>query len=149
MPVANSQDVALMRVLLVEDSALIRDAIVDTLSGNEGIRFDGFAATQEEAIALLKLRPFDLMLVDIELAKGNGFEVLKALQQQNHSDMRPVCMMLTNHAYTHYRQQAKNLGVEYFFDKSMDFDLAIETIEIEAAKHSQSKPSNNCDVATN
>jgi len=126
-----------MRILLVEDSALIRDAIVDTLSGNPAIRFDGFAATQEDAISLLKERPFDLLLVDIELAKGNGFEVLKAMKNDDYAYPRPVSIMLTNNAYTHYRQQAQQLGVDYFFDKSMDFDLAIETIEIEAAKYSQ------------
>lgn len=124
-----------MRVLLVEDSALIRDAIVDTLSGNSSIKFEGFAATQDDAISLLNEREFDLMLVDIELAKGNGFEVLKAVQQDDYAHAKPVCIMLTNHAYTHYRQQAQNLGVDYFFDKSMDFDLAIETIETEASKH--------------
>lgn len=128
-------DPTIMRVLLVEDSALIRDAIVDTLSGNSSIKFEGFAATQEDAISLLHEREFDLMLVDIELAKGNGFEVLKAVQQEDYAHLKPVCIMLTNHAYTHYRQQAQNLGVDYFFDKSMDFDLAIETIEIEANKH--------------
>jgi DNA-binding NarL/FixJ family response regulator len=127
----------LMRILLVEDSALIRDAIVDTLSGNAAIQFDGFAATQEEAISLLNERSFDLLLVDIELAKGNGFEVLKTVKKEDYSYPPPVCIMLTNHAYSHYRQQAQTLGVDYFFDKSMDFDLAIETIEIEAAKHAQ------------
>ena len=29
---------------------------------------------------------------------------------------------------------AKNLGVHYFFDKSMDFDLAIQAIELEAER---------------
>jgi hypothetical protein len=42
--------------------------------------------------------------------------------------------MLTNHANSQYRKLAKELGVNYFFDKSMDFDLAIETIELEAEK---------------
>lgn len=126
-----------MQILLVEDSALIKDAIVDSLSGNEHVSFEGFARTQEEAIALIYQRPFDLLLVDIELAKGNGFEVLKALESENYQFPRPVRIMLTNHAFSYYRNQAQLLGVEYFFDKSMDFDLAIETIEAEAAKHAQ------------
>ena len=44
--------------------------------------------------------------------------------------------MLTNHANAQYRRLAKDLGVKYFFDKSMDFDLAIETIELEANRFS-------------
>jgi|GEM_PF-345169 len=124
-----------LRILLVEDSTLIRDAIVESLSWHSGIRFDGFATTQDEAIALLFERQFDLLLVDIELAKGNGFEVLKALDSERFSYPRPICIMLTNHAFGYYRNQAKMLGVEFFFDKSMDFDLAIETVEAAAAKH--------------
>ena len=42
--------------------------------------------------------------------------------------------ILTNHANSHYRSMAKDLGVHYFFDKSMDFDLAIEAIELEAER---------------
>ncbi|HSH73371.1 MAG TPA: response regulator [Methylophilaceae bacterium] len=123
-----------MRILLVEDSSLIRDAVVETLSDNPAIQFDGFATTQDDAIALLEERPFDLLLVDIELAKGNGFEVLKAVNSEGFSHPRPVCIMFTNHAYNYYRTQAKALGVEHFFDKSMDFDLTIETIEAVAAQ---------------
>jgi len=128
-----------LRILLVEDSALIRDAIVDSLSGNSTIRFDGFATTQDEAIAVLNDRTFDLLLIDIELAKGNGFEVLKAANSQTSSQPRPICIMFTNHAYAYYRNQAKALGVEYFFDKSMDFDLTIETIETAATNHALSQ----------
>jgi len=128
-----------MRILLVEDSALIRDAIVDSLSHNPAIRFDGFATTQEEAISQLQDRPFDLLLVDIELAKGNGFEVIKAIKSGISQVPQPLCIMFTNHAYTYYRNQAKALGVEHFFDKSMDFDLTIETIETAAAQHALSK----------
>jgi len=106
-----------MRILLVEDSALIRDAIVDSLSGNPAIRFDGFATTQSEAIALLHERTFELMLVDIELAEGNGFEVIKALKKGDLSASLPICLMFTNHAYTYYRNQATRFGVSSFFHK--------------------------------
>jgi len=137
--VPETKDISPLRILLVEDSALIRDAIVESLSDNPAIRFDGFATTQDEAIALLHDRPFELMLVDIELAKGNGFEVIKAINSGISQVSQPLCIMFTNHAYTYYRNQAKELGVEYFFDKSMDFDLTIETIETAAAKHALSQ----------
>ena len=46
----------------------------------------------------------------------------------------PVSIVLTNHAYPVYKYQAELLGVKHFFDKSMHFNEAIETIEDEATR---------------
>lgn len=126
-----------MRVLLVEDSVLIRNALMEILVDSEDISIEGIAATQKTAIELLNERHFDMLLIDIELAEGNGFEVIRHTQKESYPYPAPVSVMLTNHAYPQYRSLAKNLGVKYFFDKSMDFDLAIETIETEAATFAQ------------
>lgn len=123
-----------MKVLLVEDSVMIRDALIEILTSSGDIAVDGVAATQDSAIKLLSEQEFDMLLVDIELAKGNGFEVIRHTQKNNYAFKEPVMIMLTNHANSQYRALAKELGVKYFFDKSMDFDRAIETIELEAAK---------------
>lgn len=125
-----------MKVLLVEDSALLRDVIVENLKDCKQIDIEQFAATQSKAIELLDSVQFDMLLVDIELAEGNGFEVIKHTQISNSPFKTPVLMVLTNNAHPHYRKYAKELGADYFFDKSMDFELAIETIMSEAAKFS-------------
>ena len=123
-----------MRVLLVEDSILLRDTMMEILEGAFGLQFDGIAATQADAIALLQHQAFDMLILDIELAQGNGFEVLKATQADDYPFPQPVYIIFTNHAYPQYRLLARQLGVEHFFDKSMDFDVAMETIEEEARK---------------
>lgn len=123
-----------MRVLLVEDSILLRDTIMEILGGAFGLQFDGVAATQAEAIDLIRQQPFDMLILDIELAEGNGFEVLKETQSPGYPYPQPVYIIFTNHAYPQYRLLAKQLGVKHFFDKSMDFDVAMETIEEEARK---------------
>lgn len=125
-----------MKVLLVEDSVLIRNALMEILVASPDLTIDGIAATQSNAIALLDEQQFDMLLVDIELAQGNGFEVIRHTQRDGYPFTPPVFVMLTNHAHPQYRTLAKNLGVKHFFDKSMDFDLAIETIETEAARFS-------------
>lgn len=123
-----------MKVLLVEDSVLIRNALIEILNSTTDLNINGIAGTQNSAIALLDEQQFDMLLIDIELAEGNGFEVIRHTQKANYPFKPPVLVMLTNHANSQYRKLAKELGVNYFFDKSMDFDLAIETIEFEAEK---------------
>jgi DNA-binding NarL/FixJ family response regulator len=128
-----------MQMLLVEDSTLLRKVLIETLVHIKNVTVAGAAATQQHAISLLDSTAFDIVLLDIELAQGNGFEVIKHIQKKNYLFKAPILMMLTNHAHTYYRSLADDLGVQYFFDKSMDFDLAIAAIELEAAKFSSNK----------
>lgn len=121
-----------IRVMLVEDSLLIRQALTEALASSSVALFDGFASTSQEAIAMLRSRRFDMVVVDIELAYGTGFDVLHDINKADFPYPPPVSMVLTNHAYVIYRHRASALGVKYFFDKSMHFDAAIEAIESEA-----------------
>jgi DNA-binding NarL/FixJ family response regulator len=123
-----------MRMLLVEDSTLLREVLFETITNLKNLSVEGMAATQTKAISLLNEKQFDILLLDIELSEGNGFEVIKHTKKAHYPFKAPILMMLTNHANPHYRSMAKELGVDYFFDKSMDFNLAIEAIELEAEK---------------
>lgn len=128
-----------MKMLLVEDSTLLREVLFEMINGLDNIAVDGTADTQHKAIEMLDEKSFDILLLDIELAQGNGFEVIRHIQKEPYAFGKPILMMLTNHAHPHYRSLAKSLGVHYFFDKSMDFDLAIEAIELEANRFSNSQ----------
>lgn len=118
-----------MRVLLIEDSALLRASIIEMLSACPHVSIDDYAATQQQAVSLLDCNEYDFMIADIELAEGNGFDVIKHTMQNTYAFKRPLTLVLTNHTNGYYRNMARTLGVEYFFDKSMDFEMAIQTIE--------------------
>lgn len=64
------------------------------------------------------LKP-DLILLDIRLKAGTGFDVLQALQERN---LLPgaVKAVLTNHANAEYEQLSFRLGAHRFFDKSSE-----------------------------
>lgn len=128
-----------MKMLLVEDSTLLREVLFEAINNLSNVSVTGTAATRRKAIHLLDETQFDILLLDIELAEGNGFEVIQHIQKQDYPFKQPILIMLTNHAHPHYRSLAKSLGVHYFFDKSMDFDLAIEAIELEANRFSNAQ----------
>ncbi|GGP19935.1 response regulator [Silvimonas iriomotensis] len=113
--------------LLVEDSVLIREALVEALSASGHVVFTAFAATANDAIAALKQQRFDLAVIDLELLEGTGFDVLSYIK--NNELNPPVRVVLTNHAFSLYERRARMLGVEHFFDKSMHFSEAVQTIE--------------------
>lgn len=117
------------KILLVEDSPILREGINNMLASSDEVSIDDFAVSQQDAISLLDNKQYDMMIVDIQLAQGNGFEVVKHTLAKDYPYKPPIFIMLTNNAYKYYRDFAKSLGIDYFFDKSMEFDLAIEKIE--------------------
>lgn len=117
------------RLLLVEDSALIRDVIVEMLHDCNQLDIKDIATTSDEAIDLLNKRQYDMIVLDIELAKGTGFDVVRHTRQQNYPFKAPDIVMLTNHGNSYYRNLAQNMGVEYFFDKSLQFDECMDVIQ--------------------
>lgn len=116
-------------LLLVEDSALIREVIVETLQDCEQLTIKGIATTSEEAIQLLNHQQYDMIILDIELAQGTGFDVVRHTRKQHYPFKCPNIVMLTNHDNGYYRSLAHNMGVEYFFDKSLQFNECIEVIQ--------------------
>ena len=79
-----------MRILIVEDDAAIVGSLTDLL------RREGYetrhASRQDDAVAILGAEGFDLALVDVALAQGNGFAVCAAAKG---ADPAPAVIFLT------------------------------------------------------
>lgn len=70
---------ASLRVLIVDDSALYRQAISAALAQVEGVEVIGTAVNGEDAIAkIIKLNP-DLLTLDVEMPVMNGIETLRQM----------------------------------------------------------------------
>jgi DNA-binding NarL/FixJ family response regulator len=113
------------KVFLVEDSASIRERLMRLLETVPGAQVVGQAAEVEEAIGgILAARP-DLVLLDLRLEDGSGFDVLRAVH-----GVEPGIdvYMLSNFASEPYRRQAERLGACGFFDKTKDFDQLREFV---------------------
>ena len=71
-----------MRILIADDSELVRRALRDLLSKEAGHEVCGEAGDGSEAIERVReLRP-DLVLLDIWMPSGNGFETSRQLRDQ-------------------------------------------------------------------
>ncbi|MBN4667790.1 response regulator [Pandoraea nosoerga] len=117
-----------LKVLLIEDSAVIRESLSEALGSTGMLQVTGVAETADEAVRTLKEDSFDAVIVDIQLRRGSGMDVLSYLHD---AGMLPnvMAVVLTNYALATYRKRCQQLGVQYFFDKSLEFDRVIEVLD--------------------
>lgn len=70
-----------IRVLIVEDSAVAREFLVDLIGGSSELVVVGVACDGEEAVAeAVRLRP-DVITMDINMPRMNGFEATRAIME--------------------------------------------------------------------
>jgi DNA-binding NarL/FixJ family response regulator len=119
-----------MQVFLVEDSPMVRQRLEALLAEVPGIEIVGRAADAATAIRdILETRP-DLVILDIQLAKGSGFDVLRELHART---PELDVIMLSNYSADPYRQIAERFGARAFFDKTKDFERVREAVAQRAA----------------
>jgi len=115
-----------LQVYLVEDSPIAQRFLSSAIAA-VGAELDGCSDDAQAAIAdVFALQP-DLILIDISLASGSGFDVLKALHEHN---LVPEAMkvVLTNHADAECRNLSLRLGADRFFDKASETSQALALI---------------------
>jgi len=121
-----------LQVYVVEDSPIVQRFLASAIAA-AGAELDGCSDDAQAAIAdVFALQP-DLILIDISLAAGSGFDVLRALR--DHSLVpEAVKVVLTNHASTEYENLSLELGADRFFDKSWETAQALALIGALAAE---------------
>ena len=119
-----------MEIFLVEDSAMVRKRISDMLAAVPGTHVAGHASSADTAIReILAVKP-DLVVLDLKLAEGSGFDVLRAVHERAPGiDF----YMLSNFSSEPYRRLARQLGALDFFDKSSEFERVRDIVARRAA----------------
>ena len=110
-----------MRILLVEDDAVLNDVMRRSLEGS-GHRVDS-ASSVADADHFWRVQAFDAVLLDLNLADGNGLRALRAARARG--DRTPV-LVLTARNRTEERIAGLDAGADDYLGKP--FDLA----EVEA-----------------
>jgi len=131
-------DVAKLRVIIVEDSAIIRARLAESLGEMPNVEIVGQVETEAEALALLKEARWDAAVLDLQLKQGTGLGVLKSLAH----GARPAntkIIVFTNYAFPQYRDRSLSFGADFFFDKSREFYRVREVLADLAAEGSYSR----------
>lgn len=106
-----------MRILLVEDDALLGDGL------KVGLQQSGYAVDWVQdghlADSALQCQAYDLLILDLGLPGLSGFEVLKQARQRN--QQLPV-LILTAHDHIDDRVKGLDMGADDYLIKPFDLD---------------------------
>jgi DNA-binding NarL/FixJ family response regulator len=116
-----------VKVYLVEDSPVLRDRVMESLAEDDRVAVVGHAETEEAAIAGIAAAAPDAVILDIQLKRGNGLNVLRRLARLGLARL-PTVIVLTNFAEPEYRRRATAAGCDFFFDKSSEFDRVADVL---------------------
>lgn len=106
-----------MRILIVEDDALLRDGL------KVGLAIAGFTTdaveTGDEADAALIGHGFDAVVLDLMLPDGSGLDILKAMRERR--DDTPVLLLTARDSVTD-RVAGLDTGADDYLGKPFDLD---------------------------
>ena len=117
-----------IRVLIADDHALVRAGIRALVEKIDGIVVVGEAGSGSEALELVKELKPNLMLLDITMPDGGGFDVLDHLTKKR-PDIKVI--VLTVHDAGEYAIRALREGAAGFLPKSaasIELEQAIQTV---------------------
>jgi two-component system cell cycle response regulator len=116
-------------ILVADDDDEILDGLGELLSGRYNLTF---ARDGREAMAAVRLRPFDLAIVDLGLPVVDGFGLVKAILRSDrfHSDQLPssAVMFLSGEAAPRLKAKALSLGAVDYMTKPFDADELVARV---------------------
>ncbi len=125
-------------ILIAEDEKLIR-AGIRTMTERSGVPFREIfeAKNGEEALAILREKPVDLLLTDIRMPKMDGIDLVRALHAEGYS---PVIMAISGYDDFSYAVEMLRNGVSEYLLKPLERDKFKEALEkAEALVHEKDR----------
>ncbi len=109
------------RVFVIEDSPILLERIAEAIADQPSLVLVGTADTEKDALIKIKALKPEALVVDIKLREGNGLNVLAQLKFAFSDEERPKIVVFTNYPRQEYLRNSKQLGADYFLDKSTQF----------------------------
>ncbi len=115
-----------INVLMIDDHTILRQGMRQLLEMDAALHICGEAENGEDAILkALSLKP-DVILMDVNLPKVNGYEASRAILT---AWPAARIIVLTNQDDVHVLKKFMDLGVKGFFLKDIQVELLIDAIK--------------------
>jgi phosphotransferase system HPr (HPr) family protein len=114
-----------LSVLLVEDAAPVRQRLRALMADVQSVDLIAEAATVADAVNLFDTVHPQSVVLDIGLPDGSGIDVLRHVRERN---SQCVVIVLSNYLDPETYNRCSELGADFLFSKSDEFEQAIETL---------------------
>ena len=121
-----------LRILLVEDSPLLRSRLESMLSQYGAFKVTGLASAEAEAVQKLDTVPYDAIVVDVELRPGSGIGVIRSARSRNPdkgNGDHVWIIVLTNYDLPTVRERCMAAGADHFLDKMREIDQLMPILQ--------------------
>lgn len=130
-----------MNAILVDDEVSSRNVLRDYLRKYcPDVAVVGEADSVDAAVPLIRDRQPDVLFLDVEMPRGNGFDLLERLGDE--ASFETVFVT----AYDHYAIQALNYSAAYYLLKPVSIDDLIAAVEKIKKQRQQRQPSYHTSV---
>jgi DNA-binding LytR/AlgR family response regulator len=117
-----------LRTLVVDDEPLANDRLVDLLGQVEHVEVVGSATSGADAICKIDEFAPDLVLLDIEMPKIDGFDIVEALRRSECGTNDPPLICFVT-AYPHFAADAFETGALDFICKPVRLSRLQKMVE--------------------
>lgn len=115
------------KILLVEDDLFLRDIYVEILTSEN---FQVVSAIDgQDALDKIKQETWDLVLMDVNLPKFTGIDVLKKVRDEYPTHMPAIIVFLTNSEEARNSEELLELGNGYLIKTELRPDKFIEKVK--------------------
>jgi len=114
-----------VRVLVADDSSLLRRLLRDAIEEVEGVEVVAEAANGAAALSEVEAHHPSVVVLALQMPVMGGLSALQCLRAQGRD---PRVIVLTNHADETYREACLEAGADHFFDKSSELDRVLEVL---------------------
>jgi two-component system, NarL family, response regulator NreC len=122
----------MIRVVLADDHALVRDGLRAVLAGEPDLELVGEAGDGREALRVAETAKPDVAVLDLAMPLLNGLDTARQLTTW---DRRPRTILITMHAEDRYVLEALRAGVRgYILKKQAAADLVRAIREVAAGR---------------
>lgn len=120
----------MISILIADDHKIVRDGLRRILSAHGDLEVAAEAADGDQALALVKAREFDVVMLDMSMPGLSGMDLIKRLRLER---PRLRILVLSMHGEEQYAARALKAGASGYLNKDSASELLVGTIRKIAA----------------